>query len=224
MGGYSFKNFKDYLFLRMGANEAWLNYYPLWINSAYRALCTKDKLWQIKHRLFIPELETDAAINTSVGQGYITTPTDALSVREIYDGTSNTRLDWMSWADYIGYTNRADSAAYAKPQSWHRRGSKIYIYPTPDATYALSVYYKKRVADLSGDSDVTVIGAEWDDVILELAHYFARVWNNEYDKAKFSKDAATEMIAGIMTTYGQEEMARREQIKPNILMTMKQTY
>ena len=218
MGAYTFTQFQTYLKLRFGDNDAWDSYFPVWINSAYRQLCTTNTVWELRRNLYIPELETSATADTVDGTAYISSPADTLIVREIYDTDNNLRLNWMPWSEYIGRTDRTTAANEGKPTKWHRQGGYIFLYPTPDDAYTMTIYYKKRVADLTG-TDVTAIGAEWDDIILEIAHYYGRMWNNEYDKAKISKEAAKEKIAELMTGYWSEERARRESIRPNENMT-----
>jgi hypothetical protein len=73
-------------------------------------------------------------------------------------------------------------------------------------------------------TDVTAIGAEWDDVILEMAHYIGRIWSNEYDKAKVSRDLAKEMIAELITVYDDEEKDRRERVQPDPQQLFRPTY
>jgi hypothetical protein len=224
-GNYGLDDFVSLLTGRFGNNDHWVNDYSKWVNQAYRYLCTLDTVPELKKKIWIPELETDTTAATVAGQEYVTSPTGMLVPREIFDSTNSQRLDWFSWQDFIGRTDRATSAARSKPTKWHWRGGKIYLNPTPDAVYTLTVYYKKNVTELTG-TDVTIIGAEWDDVILELAHYFGRMYSNEYDRAEKSMNAAVRMIAGVMDTYKSVEKARREVLAPhqNLLNANKGTF
>jgi hypothetical protein len=224
MGAYTYSEFKSYLKLQLGNNDAWDLYLGPWINSAYRLLTTADIVWGVRKRLFFPELETSSSATTVDGTGYVAVPSDCLVVREIFDGTNEVRLDWISWPDYIGKTDRADTSAESTPSYWSRSGSSLYLYPTPDAAYSLTIHYKKRVTDLSGASDVTVIGKEWDDVILEMATFFARNRLNEPERAEYAKKNAVEMISGLVTIYGAEERARREAVRPSEVSDVRSTY
>ena len=216
MGSYTFTSFKTYLKLRCGGNDAFDNYYGVFVNGAYRFLTTSDTIWGIKRRLYFPELEaSDTTQSTVDGTAYISVPTDCLVVREIYDRTNNRRLDWIPWTEYIKKTDKSDTSSENEPLKWIRSGGYLFLYPTPDAVYAMTVYYKKRPADLSGASDVTVIGKEWDDIILEVATFMARNWMNEPERAEIAKKTAAEMIGGLMTVYGAEERARRETVRPS---------
>jgi hypothetical protein len=215
MGLATFAEMSAALKFRNGGNDAFDSYYGGWINRGYMQLVTGDRIWGIKRSLYFPELETDADKTTTASVAYVAKPTDCLNVIEIYDTTNNTLLNWMSWSDYVSRTDRTVNTG--KPILWTRRGDSIYVYPTPDATYTLKVYYRKIPAVLTGAA-VTAIGQEWDDIILDMADYNARMWAGEYDKAKIMKEAALERIATLVTVYDDEQRARRERISPDIQM------
>ena len=187
-----------------------------YVNMAYKRLTTADKMWEVKQRFYFPELEVVTSVNTTDGNQYILTPSDCLVLRELYNTTSNVRLDWMSWPDYIGKTDRFTAASETAPTLWHRRGTRIYLSPTPDAVYSINVNYKKRVTSLDGTTyNTTVIGEEWDEVILEIATYIAWYELNQTDKAEVAKKNAREMIAEKIGVYAAEEQARRERVRPD---------
>lgn len=225
MGSYSFDNFRAYLKLRFGNADEFespINYYGIWTNNAYRQLTTKDRLILpdsggrgTVFKLKLPELETDTTATTTDGQAYITTPTDALVVRHIFDETNGRKLKWIPWARYVRYTDRADTAAEGDPFEWNHRGSKIYLHPTPDATMTMRVYRKLRYTALSAGADVTLLGAEWDDVILELAFIEGNRWLNRWDLVKVAQTNLVEMLSGLITVYDTEEKDRDEFWRPD---------
>ncbi len=218
MGEYTKTQFETYLKMRLGGNtsvESPTNFLSVWINGAYRFLTTSDTIWGMKRRLYFPQLEVSGAISTTDGLAIVSPPTDLLVTRELYDTTNNRRLDWIPWSEYIKKTDRTDTSAEGKPLKWTRAGSYYYLYPTPDASYTIYSYYKKRPAALSAAGDTTVIGKEWDDIILEIATFLARNWLNEPERAEIAKKTAAEMIGGLMTVYGAEERARRETVRPS---------
>ena len=213
MGDYTYAVFKDYLLLRFGRDTAFsspTDYYGIWINSAYRRLCASDRLYPINKLYIFPELETDVAVTTTEGTGYVPTPSDCQIVRRLYHNTDKAKLKWMSFGQYVGYTDRATSTSRAAPTQWHRRGTNILLHPTPDnSTDSLQIFYKKRPVALSG-TNVTVLGAEWDEPILELAHHIGKTWLNEWDVAEKSKKALIEMEADLISAMGAEEKDRQE--------------
>ena len=226
MGVYTFDNFRDYLKLRFGNADEFespINYYGIWTNNAYRQLTTKDRLILPDSggrgnvfKLKLPELETDTTKTTTDGQAYITTPTDALIVRHIFDETNDRKLKWIPWARYVKYTDRADTAAEGDPTEWHHRGANTYLHSTPDdSVTSLRVYYKKRYTALSAGTDVTLLGAEWDDVVLELAFIEGNRWLNRWDLAKAAQASLVEMVSGLITVYDTEEKDRDEFWRPD---------
>lgn len=204
MGALGFDTFKEYVKLRCGnradlsaAGDSSLNYYGIWVNSAYRQLCTQDKILGLPKKLIFPQLHTSTTKTTTDGTAYVTDPTDVLYVTEVYDTTNNRKLDNISWKKYIEYTDRTTTTSEGEPTEWTRARGRIYLHPTPDTSgETLTVYYKKLVADLSGTL-TTDIGAEWDDVIVELATYKAFTWLHEYEKAKVCRESFLEMAAGL---------------------------
>ena len=63
---------------------------------------------------------------------------------------------------------------------------------------------------MSADADVTLIGTEWDDIIVQMAAMRGKIYMGEFDAAKILQADAKDMASGVMTIYGQEERARNE--------------
>ncbi|MCK4829940.1 hypothetical protein KA005_80200, partial [bacterium] len=163
-GTFTFANFTDYLQIMFGERSdlsevGSVNLYQIWINQAYIRLTTRNRFWGIKKSFYFPELEVDnSGTNTTAGTAYVTTPTDALIVREVWDSTSDVRLNNIPTSKYVSYPGRAVTASRGKPTEWLRRGKYIYFHPTPDAVYSMVVYYRKVPAVLTG-TNTTAIGA-----------------------------------------------------------------
>ena len=222
MGASSFSTLKELLKLRAGnradleaAGDSSLNYYGIWVNSAYRQLCTQDGILGLKKKLVFPQLNTSTTKTTTDGTAYVTVPTNFLYITEVFDTTNGRKLNQISWKKYIEYTDRTTTTAEGEPDEWVRYGGYIYLHPTPDTTgETLTVYYKKLVADLTG-TQTTDIGAEWDDVIVELAAYKMFLWIHEPDKAKLCRDAFLEMAGGLAGLPNQEELDSDISIGPS---------
>lgn len=217
MGAWNYTEFQTYLKFRLGNNDAFsspTNYLGIWVNAAYRGLTQGDMFIPLKKRIYFPELQTNSTASTVDGTAYVSTPTDALAITEVFNETSNVRLDWIPFRKYLSYTDRDTAASEAKPSEWVRSGAYVYLHPTPDAVYSLAIYYKKRAAALTG-TDLTAIGAEWDSVILELAVEEANRWLNDKEKAEYAKERSAEMVAAIISTHDYEERARRERFQPD---------
>jgi hypothetical protein len=213
VGALSFSAFKELLKFRGGNNPALdaagasgYNYYGIWINSAYRQLCTQDNILGLPKKIHFPQLLTSTTKTTVDGTATIDVPTDNLFITEVFDTTNGRKLHQISWKKYIEYTDRTDTAAEGDPTEWTHRGSYVYLHPTPSTTGdTITEYYKKLVTDLSGTQE-TDIGAEWDDVIIELAFYKLAVWTHDFDKAKYAREAFLEMAGGLADIYTKGEL------------------
>lgn len=207
------------------ATDKGINLYEAWINAAYRDITTRDKFWNLKKSFYFPELETEDLLQTTTdGQRYIDTPTDCLFPQEVYDYTNKRQLDWMPWSEYVGKTDRFDSASRAEPKRWHRRGLYIYLYPTPDSdSDAIYIYYKQRVVDLI-TTKTTIIGPEWDEPILTLATIKGWSWRRDWDAVKEYRTEFLEQVANLVTVYGAEEKARRGHLTPDSRYYRKKRY
>jgi len=185
----------------------------LWVNSAIKELTSKNVIFGIKgfhKRVYFPELEVeDTSQSTVDGVAYIDVPTGALVIREVDDTTNDRLLEPTSWGEYKSYSGRADADSEGQPTQWVRRGQYIYLYPTPDSAYAMTVDHRKKItSDISGDS-VTDIGAEWDDAIVALATYKGLRWMNEQpDLVNGVKQEFMEIAADILGIYFQDEVGR----------------
>lgn len=222
MGTTTFAEFKQYVKHRFGNDDeldtgssSGTNYYGKWVNDAYLLLTTQQKLWALKRRFRFPQLETFSYTSTVDGTPYISYPTDAVAIREVFDNTSKYRLRWIPWGKYLGYTDRADTNAEGPPTEWVGYGGYVYLHPTPGAAYTIQAYYRKKPTLLSAASDKTVIGSEWDEAIVDIATYLGKVYMRQFDEAKVFKAEATEKLAGVITSYDQEELSRNEYFQPD---------
>jgi hypothetical protein len=217
MGTYTYQNFQDYLKFNLGQRTDIVTYLGNWVNQAYVDLTTKNKFWDLKMptNFDFPELRTSTTATTTAGTPYIVSPTDLLYIRHIHNDTSDMKLDKIRFMEYVRDTGRATSNSYSKPLQWIRDGGNIYLYPTPDATYTLSVYYRKRPAAMSATTDTTVIGAEWDEPILWLATVQACMRLNDFDKMKIWLEALVESLSSKLGIYAKEEVDTADKFRPD---------
>ena len=219
MGSWTFENLKDYLKIQFGQRtdiESPTNYYGIWVNTAYKRLTTRNRFWGLRQDFYFPQLEVSTTASTSAGVAYVSVPSDALIIRGVWDSTNDRTLDNISWQEYISYTGRATTSSRNKPTEWIRQGTYIYLYPTPDATYSLTIYYRKVPASLSALADVTLIGTEWDEAILLLARIIGLQWMNEMDKVPTLKTEFKEVVSEIMGIYSEEQRAMAVEMTPQV--------
>jgi len=196
-----------------------------WINSAYRSLTSRNKFWKFKvpKTFGFPELDTTTTAAGSDGDAYISKPSDSIFVHTVWDMTNDNMLDYRDHGWYVEQTGRADADSEAEPTSWTPYSNKLYLYPTLDDDYNFTIYYRKRVEDLTG-TDTTVIGGEWDEPILMFATMRGYMFLRDFETAKQWRD---EFILTIQDLMGmQERQARytRDRLIPSSQHTLKQGY
>jgi hypothetical protein len=195
-------------------NKAGVDWYGLWVNQAYKHICSSTNLFGIARKVIIPELETMVTVATVASTATIAIPTAYTIVRYMFDSSNNTRLRWIPESKYVNYTDRSLTSAYAKPNEWCRMGQYIYLHPTPDAAYNIQVFYKTLPTDLSGDG-VTEIGSEWDEPITTLATYKGMMKMRELDQANSIKTELVSMLGDVIPAAHEEERDRQEWIRPD---------
>ena len=221
MGDYTYDSFIKYVKFRMGQRTDLSSVdsedlYGTWVNAAYKMLTSKNVIFGIKgfHKSFyFPELETyDDSQSTVAGTTHIDIPSDALIIRDVEDTTNDRLLTPISWLEYKNYPNRATTSARSEPTEYVRRGTYIYLHPTPDDVYAMTIDHRKKITvDISGDT-TTEIGNEWDMPIVQLGTYIGLMWMEEFDKAQIVKEEFKETVADILGIYFQEELGREKHL------------
>jgi len=215
LGDRTFSTFQTNVKLALGNRDDLDSYVDDWVNSGYRTLTSKNYSPILGRRFVFPNLENEDSQDTAVGVAYVNKPSDCLFVQTIDDTTTDKKLRNISWMDYIKKTGRASSSMRANPRCWVTRGSRIYLYPTPDDAYTLAIYYRKRPAALSGNDDTTDIGAEWDDVLENLVIYQSLMRLGEPEKAKAYYEHYMEMIGDLLEIYEREDLDRESVRKPH---------
>ncbi len=220
MGTYGFDRFEDEVKLRLGQRTDFstpTDWVGRWVNQAYIRLTSGNRLFGLRKNFYFPELEAKSSVLSTVdGTAYVTTPTDTLIVRSVWDSTSDRSLKNIGWDTYLEGTGRADTSAEGPPTAWVRSGSYIYLRPTPDAVYSLYAYYRKRPALLTGTT-ASAIGPEWDDVIVLMAVCQGFSVMGDYEHLKQAKEDLAERVAELIGIYEQEGKGKKEfmQIDPS---------
>jgi len=218
MGILKYTEFKAELKLQLGQRTdldslSGVDYIGQWVNRAYLTLTTKNKIAGVSRRFYFPELETSTASTTTDGDSTINVPSDCMVIRHIWDSTNDKKLRNISFDKYLSYPGRADTTKENEPTQWVRNEDYIYLYPTPDDSYTLYIYYRKRPTVMSDDNDTTDIGAEWDEAILQLAVIQSLRRLKQYDQAKNEENAWEDLVRGIMEVYYQEELDSKEYVR-----------
>lgn len=139
------------------------------INDSYREISTR-----YRH----PEMDTSETITTVAGTATDANPTNYWYTYAIRDETNNRVLKYRDLAWILAQ----DTDTRGQPYYFTHWGSNLLFYPTPDAVYSLTHYYKIRVTALSAGGDVTIVHPAWDEIIEWGATWRTHQFLGEQDK------------------------------------------
>lgn len=215
MGVYTYIEFQSKLVTNLGERDDIDNQKANWINIAYLNFSTRNKFWKFTvPKLFtFPELDTTSEKTTADGQAYILKESNYLFAYTLWDKTNDVPITFRPHRWYIKQTGRNDTDAEDKPQFWTTYGNKIYLYPTPDAAYNITVYYRKKVALLTG-SATTEIGSEWDEPILMLATAQSARKVKDWETAKQFRSEFIDTTKDLMLSQPREWQDMKHYVRP----------
>ncbi len=225
MGDYTKSRFVEEITMNLGSRTSLsspTDWYARLLNQAYLQLCTRDRIFTVKRKIFIPELEVSSTATTTDGTAYVLVPTGCFIIRGIWNSTDDQMLTWITPEQYWEQDGRADTSSEETPTEYTRRGTYIYLYPTPDSsTLNLTIYYKKRPTELSQAAHTTIIGSEWDDIIVGLATINGFYRLQEPDIADAWKKRFVEDVEGVINNIYNERIQANSFIFPDNLYTMR---
>lgn len=128
---------------------------------------------------------------TVAGQQKYELPTSSLVVLSVADLTNKIELDMKD--DTWGNNNQWDGTTTGRPTDYVRYRGWMQLYPVPNGSYNIQVYYKYSVDKLVIDGDTPVIPLEWHEGIVLLGRYI--YWDDKGDipKAQYAMNAYKEM-------------------------------
>ena len=214
MGTKTFAVFQTDLKFVLGNRDDLDSYVDDWVNAAYLTLTTKRSY---KGQLIrFPELEIKYEVNISDGTKTIPISglTRPLHIISVWDGTSDKKLDNISFIEFLDTTGREDANAEGAPTQWTRSGSSIHLLPVSDGSYAMDVYYRQKPALLTG-TNTTAIGDEWDEPISLLAATQSFMRMGEFDKAKVFRTEFDEIMDDLVGVYDIEQLDRESMRFPD---------
>ena len=227
MGVKTFAAFQSELLFNLGrVTDTDLDSYKAgWVNTAYLQFCSRNKFWYLKvpKTFNLPELDTSTTEAGADGDAYITKPSDSIFVHTVWDMTSDRMLGYKGHSWYTEQTGRADADTEGEAIHWTPYSNKLYLYPTLDASYNFTVYYRKRPAVLTG-TQVTAIGAEWDEPILQLATIHGLTRLRDFDSAKVWKAEFIDTVGGLMGLQTRQARYTRDRLIPSTEHTHKAEY
>ena len=171
------------------------------LNSSY---------WALLDKFPFREKETSTSVNTVIGQNYISVPAELealtkLSVRDV--NGKYTPLDRMTvdFFESVHVDTTIDTDNMAIPERYLRRNDQIFLYPTPDAVYPITVYYWELIADMVASQDVSALPRNWNEIILQGAVYRGYLRLQDQLRANNALQLWNNLVATSSPTEAEEE-------------------
>ena len=224
MGAKTFTTFQSDLIFELGNRDDLDDKKGDWINHAYITLTTMNRFWGLNRDFHFPELMDFSTTSCTDGTAWVQTAERCLYVTDVWDTTNDVHLHNISHSKYVGKVGRDTAASEGDPKYWVVHGATgnndeykvVWLYPTPDSSQGIRIYYRKIPAEMEQNADVTDIGVEWDEPLLQLAVVQSHMRLNEFDRAEVKKKEWVDMVSGLIGIYDKEQLARREVRKPSL--------
>ena len=178
----------------------------IWLYRAVLDLGTYHKFY---------ENRKNATVSLTTGNSSATAPTDLIKpVRMEYDDSST--ISVLRFKDLI-YVRENFSHTPGLPDFFGREGGNFLFNKEADDDYSLTLYYRFRPTDFTGDASTSPYGGEWDEALLlwatsrafkrirepQMADYYLKQYYS-YVKGRLgdmtlSEEAYNETLAGDST-------------------------
>lgn len=128
------------------------------------------------------------------------------------DNTLELPEDFSRWIDFFDSDTKgallavepdeydALEASSGRPRVYTVIGDQITLWPTPDASYGLSLRYWRLPQDMSADGDEPEIPPQYHELLIAYAMHKAYARENDYTASRFWKE---EWEAGVMRMRGE---------------------
>lgn len=151
-----------------------------WINDALNETIEGFRL---------PFMEATQAYTLTVGDPDITsgvgTPSnfdEPIAVRITTDGSEKV-LDYLQYDELLRRYPDFPNVDNGTPRYWYEFAGEINTFPASDTAYAVSLDYYKKPTELTGDSDVPVLPALYEELLVIGAYIRALEADDDYDEA-----------------------------------------
>lgn len=170
----TFKNLQDEVLDAGFSSSQYLTYVKRWLNEAQRYVMAQTDL---RGQEDLQTITTTATDNT------YTLDADFLRMIHVADTETDDLLQGIAQAAF----DDLDSTNTGRPQLWTVTVSTLYLYPTPDGAYSLTLRYYKSPPDLSADGDIPQLPEMYCHLMVSYALQRAYRRENDYEAAAFHR-------------------------------------
>lgn len=168
--------------------------------------------WEVCDKFSFKEKEALATFNTVAGTRSYDLPTNATSFEALQlvaykdpDTDAHIHLKQTSWHWYEQNYSE-DSDEQDAPEFYLRKDNDLYIYPTPDDVYTITLHYLKTLDDLSSS---LAIPQAWHEIILFGAVWRGKMRQNDSAGAMVFKRHQLALIESSLTTASKEDREQK---------------
>lgn len=123
-------------------------------------------------------LQATETLTTTANTAYVTPGSTWVRTTHL-TGPSNADVTRVGWTDYRSYP----ASSTGQPTTWSDRFGRLYLWPVPDGSYALTHDFIRTETTLLADTDEPLMPDQFQDGWIEYAAYLALRRVGESDKA-----------------------------------------
>jgi len=168
-----------------------------WVRRAHQDMSTT--------KVFKEAIITAAGVTIASTQA-VALPADFFSIYSLRDTTNKTRLVQVSNQRFDSFDNSLEGV----PTHYTLSPTTMELWRTPDAIFNLQIRYRKRLAPMTADGATTLIGPEWDQILIFLAAAYGFYDHNETERAQSKEAVAARMAKRLNTTLDENLQDRDE--------------
>lgn len=110
------------------------------------------------------------------------------------------------WQEFFAIYPAPDTLNSSQPGYWTEYGGKIYFNCPSDLAYSVRQYYQKLPTELSSDSDVPELPANFREVIVLGAAYRCEEERDNYDIAAVLQNRFNDRVADLMLRFANDTL------------------
>lgn len=128
--------------------------------------------------------------STSNSVNYLQLPSDVFGIKSVSIPSEKIRLLKVGEQEFV----LRDPQSSGVPEIFCRIGNLLYLWPTPNAQYTVSMIVRKEHPVLSGGDSKTLIPGHWDQAVIGLAASYLFASFEEMEQSAFWFNKAATVI------------------------------
>lgn len=157
-----------------------------YVNDRYRRVMAHTEQW--------PFLRAQGTLSLTANARSVALPAGVYAVLAVWNSTDKVKMDPLdSYSDYR--SEFPDDTETGSPQFYQVIDDDLWVWPKATATTSIVIDYRVAEADMSGDSDVPVIPAQFQPMLVSGALADAYLDDGNLEQFKVHEAAFQEQLA-----------------------------